>query len=143
MFIKKIPRCGKFITFDVYQKVWKMFLYLGPSSWSYGNWNYLCKQCLSPLTLWVWILLMERCTLCNQHYVIKFVSDLRQVGSFLWVLWFPPRYSWNIFESGVKHHNPNPFIFVHSMFIKKYLDVVSNVYQNVPRCGQQCLSKRT
>ena len=24
------------------------------------------------------------------HYVIKFVSDLRQVGSFLRVLWFPP-----------------------------------------------------
>ena len=25
-----------------------------------------------------------------QHYVIQFVSDLRQVGSFLWVLRFPP-----------------------------------------------------
>jgi hypothetical protein len=25
-----------------------------------------------------------------QHYVIKFVSDLRQVVGFLWVLWFPP-----------------------------------------------------
>ena len=25
-----------------------------------------------------------------QHYVIKFVSDLRQVKGFLWVLWFPP-----------------------------------------------------
>jgi hypothetical protein len=25
-----------------------------------------------------------------QHYVIKFASDLRQVGGFLWVLWFPP-----------------------------------------------------
>jgi hypothetical protein len=25
-----------------------------------------------------------------QHYVIKFVSDLRQVGSFLRVLRFPP-----------------------------------------------------
>jgi len=25
-----------------------------------------------------------------QHYVIKFVSDLRQVGGFLWVLWFHP-----------------------------------------------------
>jgi hypothetical protein len=23
-----------------------------------------------------------------QHYVIKFVSDLRQVSGFLWVLWF-------------------------------------------------------
>jgi hypothetical protein len=25
-----------------------------------------------------------------QHYVIKFVSDLQQVGDFLWVLMFPP-----------------------------------------------------
>jgi hypothetical protein len=25
-----------------------------------------------------------------QHYVIKVVSDLRQVGGFLRVLWFPP-----------------------------------------------------
>ena len=25
-----------------------------------------------------------------QNYVIKFVSDLRQVGGFLRVLWFPP-----------------------------------------------------
>ena len=25
-----------------------------------------------------------------QHYVIKFVSDLRQVDGFLHVLWFPP-----------------------------------------------------
>ena len=32
---------------------------------------------------------------------------------FLWILWFtpprnwPPRYNWNIVESGVKHHKPN------------------------------------
>jgi len=25
-----------------------------------------------------------------QHYVMKFVSDLRQVGGFRRVLWFPP-----------------------------------------------------
>ena len=43
-----------------------------------------------------------------QLYVIKFVSDLRQVGGFLRVLWFPPpRYNWNIVESGPKHHKPN------------------------------------
>ena len=33
-------------------------LYLGPPwPWSYGSWiyNYLCKQCLSPQTLAVWI----------------------------------------------------------------------------------------
>ena len=32
--------------------------------WSYGNWiyNYLCNQCVSPLMLWVRILIRERCT---------------------------------------------------------------------------------
>jgi hypothetical protein len=48
-----------------------------------GCWiyNYICNRCLSPLTWWVWI----------QHYVIKFVSDLWHVDSFLQVtLWFPP-----------------------------------------------------
>jgi hypothetical protein len=48
-----------------------------------------------------------------QHYVIKFVGDMRQVGGFLWVPWLlppiklTPRYSWNIVESSVKHHKPN------------------------------------
>jgi hypothetical protein len=43
-----------------------------------------------------------------QHYVIKFVSDLRQVSGFLW---FPPSIklttTWNIIESEVKHHQTN------------------------------------
>ena len=48
-----------------------------------------------------------------QHYVIKFVSDLRQVGGFLQILQFPPpikltaRYNWKIIESGIKHHQAN------------------------------------
>jgi hypothetical protein len=49
----------------------------------------------------------------TQHYVMKFVSDLWQVGGFLR---FPPPikltatiYNWNIVVSGVKHHNPNPY----------------------------------
>ena len=47
------------------------------------------------------------------HYVIKFVSGLRQVDGFLWVPRFLPpikltgKYNWNIGESGVKHHNRN------------------------------------
>jgi len=46
--------------------------------------------------------------------VIKFVSDLQQVGGILCVLRFSApikltaRYNWNIAESGVNHHNPNP-----------------------------------
>jgi hypothetical protein len=42
--------------------------YQRPSwSWSYGSliYNYLCNQCLSPLTLWVRIPLMVRCTPYN------------------------------------------------------------------------------
>jgi hypothetical protein len=52
-------------------------------SWSYSEWiyNYLCNQCPSPLTLWVWIPLRWGI----QYYVIKFVSDL----------WFSPVYSTN------------------------------------------------
>ena len=42
-----------------------------------------------------------------QHYVIEFVSDLRQVGGILRVLRFPPRYDWNIVESDARHHKPN------------------------------------
>jgi hypothetical protein len=51
----------------------------------------------------------------KQHYVIMFVSDLRQVFGFHSVLRFPVSikiifvpYNWNIVESGVKHPNPNP-----------------------------------
>jgi len=49
---------------------------------------------VSTLKLWV------RSGRGVQHYVIKFVSDLRQVGGF-------PRYSWNIAGSGVKYHKTN------------------------------------
>ena len=60
-----------------------------------------------------------------QHYVIKFVSDLWQAGGFLRVLRFP-RYSWNIVESGVKHHKPkpisqlNPYNHCH-MYLRSFL----------------------
>jgi len=27
--------------------------------------TYICNQCLSPLTLWIWILLMVKCTQYN------------------------------------------------------------------------------
>jgi hypothetical protein len=87
----------------------------GPSwSWSYGSWIYNCA--ISPISTKV----VSSCPVHGevysmQPYVIKFVSDLRQVGGFLLVVRFPlplnwpPRYTWNIVESGVKHHNPNPY----------------------------------
>ena len=49
-----------------------------------------------------------------QYYVIKFVSDLRQVGGFLHQLNWPPQYNWNIVESGVKNHKPNQIIMKNS-----------------------------
>jgi hypothetical protein len=55
--------------------------------WSYGNWiyNYLCNQC--PITTKVVSLNAAHGQVYSiQHYVIKFVSDLRQVGDFFWVL---------------------------------------------------------
>jgi hypothetical protein len=59
-------------------------------SWSYGNFT-VCNQCLSPLMLWVRISIRAMCTtLFTWVNVIKFVSDLRQVGGFLRVLRFPP-----------------------------------------------------
>ena len=46
-------------TRDLPNQTYFFFLLMtGPLwSWSYGSWiyNYLCNQCLSPLTLWVWI----------------------------------------------------------------------------------------
>ena len=76
--------------------------------WTYGSCIYICNLILSPLMLWVWMPLRMRCTtLCE----IKFVSDLWQVGGFLrfpplknW----PPRYNWNMVESGVLNHKAKP-----------------------------------
>jgi len=44
-----------------------IYFYCSRPSWSYGSWiyDYLCNQYLSPLTLWVWISLLARCTQYN------------------------------------------------------------------------------
>jgi hypothetical protein len=57
-----------------------------------------------------------------QLYVIKFVSDLRQVGGFLQELRFPPpiklmpRYNWNIVEVELNFINHKP-IFRLKIFV--------------------------
>jgi hypothetical protein len=43
-----------------------------------------------------------------QHYVIKLVSDLRQVGGFHRV----HQSCWHIVESGIKHNNPSPNTYI-------------------------------
>ena len=51
-----------------------------------------------------------------QHYVIKFVSDLWQVGGFLWVLRFPPPITdrhditEKLLKVVLKHHQTNKLI---------------------------------
>ena len=78
---KERPIVGSFLVLCLPQNnVWRLiviviilpFFLSGLSlSWSYGCWiyNYLCSQCLSPLTLWVWILLRRgvlNTTLCDK-----------------------------------------------------------------------------
>ena len=70
----------------------------------------------------VWILI--RWGILDKTLCDKFVSHLQQVGDSLRLLRFPPpRYSWNIVESGIKHHNTNPiciFYFdLHNFLIAK------------------------
>ena len=55
---------------NIYIFIMSVCVYVGPSwSWSYGSWiynyMYLCNQYLSPLTLWIRIPLMARCTRYN------------------------------------------------------------------------------
>ena len=74
------------------------------------KYNYLCNQWLSPLKLWVWIPLMMRCTRYNIMWKSLSVTCCRLVvfPVYSGFIHWPPRYSWNIVESGVKHHNHNP-----------------------------------
>ena len=82
-----------------------------------NDFNYQHIQCLTITTKTCeFEPCSRRATLDNkhcEHYVMMFVSDLRQVAVFLQVLRFPPpikanRHDMtNIVESGVKHHNSN------------------------------------
>ena len=69
-----------------------------------------------------------------QHYVLKFVSDLRQVCGFLWVLWFllPIKlttwYNWNIVESDIKHHNKS------NHTLRVVFSTILSIYDKVCQC---------
>jgi hypothetical protein len=85
--------------------------------WSYGSliYNYLCNQCLSPLKLWVWIPLMQRCTRYNVMWYSLPVTCGRSVvfsgySCFLYQWNWPPRCGWNIVWSGIKPHNHNTIL---------------------------------
>ena len=97
-----VLQCSCFImtctlSHEPYHPVWWAFHVICPSigtnwpllSWSIGSWisDYMCKQCLSPLTLWAWIPLMARCTRYNFLWYNCF-SELQQDDSLLRVLRF-------------------------------------------------------
>ena len=113
----------------------------GPSrSWSYGSWmyNYLCNQCLLPLThllqhSWHTFVHCEfesraqaRCTLCNIMWYSLSVTCGRSVV-----------FSTNetdchdindIVESGVKYHIPNPIYSSVKCERRKHRDIVRALY---------------
>jgi hypothetical protein len=97
-----------FLTYPMHQ-VYISNIVVGPSwLWSYGSWiyNYICTQCLSPLTFSSNPVHGEVYSI--QHYVIKFVRNSGFLHQYNW----PPWYNWNIVESDIKHHKQNPITVV-------------------------------
>ena len=90
-------RCSIRSFMYLFSRLYYLQAVMGPSwPWSNGSWiyNYLCNQCRSPHMLWVRIPLRARCTTLYNKV-------------FPWLTNWPPRYSWNIIESGVKDHTTN------------------------------------
>jgi hypothetical protein len=100
----------------VYFKLWYQV-----SLWScsYDSWiyNYLCNQCLSPLTLWIRIPLMARCTRYNIMWQSLSVTCGRSVFFFTDTLVSSTNktdrqswYNWNLLKVVLNTiiHIPNP-----------------------------------
>jgi hypothetical protein len=112
-----------------------MIVCKGPSwswSWSYGSWiyNYLCNQCLSPLTLRVRISLSQGVldtTLRDKVY--QWLAARRWVSPSTLVYSTIKADHWNIVESGIKHHNLNLLLIVCKwIFILIYLQKMNIKY---------------
>ena len=76
---------------------------------------------------------MARCTRYNIMWKRSVVFS--GYSGFLHQLEWPPRYNWNIVESGIKHHNPNPnhVYFVRVVYLTtplnlNYHDRFENIY---------------
>ena len=87
MFLSMQVKCT---LFDKHLPVWYNIAFIViPITWpwSYGSWiyNYLYNQCLSLLKMWVRTPAHGE-VYSIQHYAIKFVSELRQIGNFLMML---------------------------------------------------------
>ena len=95
-------------------------------SLSYGSWiyNYLCNECLSPLMVWVRILLKQGVLNITYDKVCQWLA----AGH-----WFSPgtlKY-WNIVESDVIHHNPNPILIApvyHFWYIGFFFCYIKYIY---------------
>ena len=85
------------------------WIYNGGQSWLwlYGSWiyNYLCNQCLSPLT-WVWILLMVTYTRYNDITEILLKVALNTITLTLTIVWIEnfknvvsPNWKWRLRHS--------------------------------------------
>ena len=134
---RKSDRKHKYVqTWNVLNQLSCIVYYSKEPSWScsYGSWiyNYLWNQCLSPLMLWVRISIRARCiTICDQVYQWLatgrwfFPGPLVSSTNKNW----PPRYNWNIVESGIKHHQTNKHklimvkitvLGIHTMYFTRY-----------------------
>ena len=92
-------------------------LHRPPWSWLYGSWIYncLCTQCLLPLTL-RWQIPLRRGVLhttlcdevCQSLAAGRWFSPGTPVSSINKTYRHNNEYNWNIVESGIKHHIPNP-----------------------------------
>ena len=112
-----------FICLLWYDLIIQQFSNLGlPWSWSYGDWiyNYLCNQCLSPLTLLFWIPL--------SWYVLDTTLCDKVCQWFAAGLWFspsipvlPPRYNWNIVEPYPPQICQHSFLLY--LLLNKWLDI--------------------
>ena len=82
-----------------------------------------------------------------QHYVIKFVSDLWQGGGFLLVLLFPSPIKLTVMielntcivESGIKHHNPNPYSLLCNLRALWKISVANCVYPHDHKIKYICI----
>jgi hypothetical protein len=62
-----------------------------------------------------------------QHYVIKFVSDLRQIGGFLILLWFPSPFDTLLFYTLIFSSTTLRYMFAQGI-LESHLELTSNAW---------------
>jgi hypothetical protein len=96
----------------------------GPDDMVLGFTTTYCNQCLSPITLWVRILLMVRCTRYNNNIMWKSLSVTcrRSVYGFLRILLFsPPMFIIHTIEHS-SHFHPYKYSPDNDWCIPKYTE---------------------